>query len=132
MRTLILLALLAATAAARADQLGFEPAILLRPARVFDGTTTHTGWRVLVQGNRIVAAGSEVPAAVARTIDFPEATLIPGLIEGHSHLFLHPYDEADWDEQVLHESIALRTIRAVDAARATLMAGFTTVRDLGT
>jgi len=132
MRTLILLVLLAATAVAHADQPGLEPAILLRPARVFDGTTTHTGWRVLVQGNRIVAAGSEVPAAVARTIDFPEATLIPGLIEGHSHLFLHPYDEADWDEQVLHESIALRTVRAVDAARATLMAGFTTVRDLGT
>jgi imidazolonepropionase-like amidohydrolase len=132
MRTLILLAMLAATAAARADQFGLEPAILLRPARVFDGTTTHTGWSVLVKEGRIVAVGSDVRDGPTRELDFPEATLIPGLIEGHSHLFLHPYDEAAWDEQVLHESVALRTIRAAGAARATLLAGFTTVRDLGT
>ncbi len=131
MRTLILPTLLAATAA-----LGAEPAaetpILLRPARVFDGTLMRVGWRVLVKGDRIVAAGSDVTDASAREIALPDTTLVPGLIEGHSHLFLHPYNETSWDDQVLHESIALRTVRAVNAARATLMAGFTTVRDLGT
>jgi imidazolonepropionase-like amidohydrolase len=131
MRTLILLALLAATAAAPAEPAA-ETTILLRPARVFDGTTMHTGWRVLVKGDRIVAAGNDIAAAGAREIDLPDATLLPGLIEGHSHLFLHPYNETSWDDQVLHEPLALRTARAVTSARATLMAGFTTVRDLGT
>jgi imidazolonepropionase-like amidohydrolase len=92
----------------------------------------HTGWRVLVKGDRIVAAGNDINAAGAREIELADATLVPGLIEGHSHLFLHPYNETSWDDQVLHESLALRTARAVTAARATLMAGFTTVRDLGT
>ena len=131
MRIAILLALLAATAAARAEQTNETP-ILLRPARVFDGTLMRVGWRVLVKGDRIVAAGSDVTDAGAREIALPDTTLVPGLIEGHSHLFLHPYNETSWDDQVLHESIALRTVRAVNAARATLMAGFTTVRDLGT
>ena len=131
MRTLILLALLAATAAARAEP-ATETPILLRPARVFDGTTMHAGWRVLVKGDRIVAAGSDITATGAREIDLSDTTLVPGLIESHSHLFLHPYNETSWDDQVLHESLALRTARAVTAARATLMAGFTTVRDLGT
>jgi len=131
MRIVILLALLAATAAARAEQAAETP-ILLRPARVFDGSLLHIGWRVLVKGDRIVAAGSDVSDPSAREIALPDATLVPGLIEGHSHVFLHPYNDASWDDQVLHESIALRTVRAVTAARATLMAGFTTVRDLGT
>jgi len=116
---------------------GQQPAaILLRPERVFDGVNAvpHSGWAVLVQGNRIVAAGpaAEVRApASARTIELPNATLTPGLIEGHSHLLLHPYDETSWNDQVLRESTAERVARAVNHARATLMAGFTTVRDLG-
>ncbi|MEA3039448.1 MAG: hypothetical protein QOE79_1961, partial [Sphingomonadales bacterium] len=65
-------------------------------------------------------------------VDLPGATLIPGMIEGHSHLFLHPYNETSWDDQVMKEPLALRTARAVNHARATLMAGFTTTRDLGT
>jgi imidazolonepropionase-like amidohydrolase len=65
-------------------------------------------------------------------IDLKGTTLMPGLIEGHSHLFLHPYNETAWNDQVLGESRAERTARAVNHARATLMAGFTTVRDLGT
>jgi len=65
-------------------------------------------------------------------IDLPGATLMPGMIEGHGHLFLHPYNEVSWDDQVLHEQVALRTARAVVQARATLLAGFTTERDLGT
>ena len=110
-----------------------ETTILLRPARVFDGTTLHAGWRVLVKGDRILAVGSDVTApAGAQEMDLAGETLLPGLIEGHSHLFLHPYNERSWDDQVLRESLALRTVRAVTAARATLLAGFTTARDLGT
>jgi len=108
---------------------------LLKPARVFDGVNPqpHEGWSVLVDGDRIVAAGPNVSApAGATVIDLPGTTLTPGLIEGHSHLFLHPYDETLWDDQVLHEPLALRTARAVVQAERTLDAGFTTERDLGT
>ena len=111
-----------------------EP-ILLRPARVFDGVDPHPheGWTVLVDGDRIAAAGPNLAApAGAKVIDLPGTTLMPGMIEGHSHLFLHPYNETLWDDQVLHEPLALRTARAVVSAGKTLMAGFTTERDLGT
>jgi imidazolonepropionase-like amidohydrolase len=110
-------------------------AILLKPARVFDGVDPrpHEGWSVLVRGERIEAAGPNLAApAGARVIELPGATLMPGMIEGHSHLFLHPYNETPWDDQVMKEPLALRTARAVNHARATLMAGFTTTRDLGT
>ena len=113
----------------------FAEALWLRPARVFDGEnpTPHQGWTVLVEGDRIAAAGPNISApAGARTIDLAGTTLMPGMIEGHSHLFLHPYNETLWDDQVLHEPLALRTARAVVHARKTLEAGFTTERDLGT
>lgn len=109
--------------------------LLLRPARVFDGIDPkpHTGWQVLVQDGKISAAGPDLTApADARVIDLPNDTLMPGMIEGHGHLFLHPYNETSWDDQVEHEPLALRTARAVVQANATLMAGFTTERDLGT
>jgi imidazolonepropionase-like amidohydrolase len=113
-----------------------EPqAMLLRPARVFDGVdpVAHAGWEVLVEGDKIAAVGPKLTVpADARIIDLPGETLMPGMIEGHSHLFLHPYNETSWDDQVLHEPLALRTARAVAQARATLMAGFTSERDLGT
>lgn len=108
---------------------------LLRPDRVFDGSEIHAGWAVLVAGERIAAAGprGQLPASDdAIIIDLPGTTLLPGLIEGHSHLLLHPYDETPWNDQVLKESEALRVARATVHARETLMAGFTTVRDLGT
>jgi len=106
---------------------------LLKADRVFDGETMHTGWSVLVKNNRIeeVGAISKVPSGT-QVINLPGTTLLPGLIEGHSHLFLHPYNEVSWNDQVLKESRAERTVRAVNHAKATLMAGFTTVRDLGT
>jgi imidazolonepropionase-like amidohydrolase len=132
MRFLILLAMLLLAPAGAVAQ---EPAILLRPARVFDGVDPrpHDGWAVLVRGDTIEAVGPAVAAPPgAQVLDLPGTTLMPGLIEGHSHLFLHPYDETSWDDQVLKEPLALRTARAVNHARATLMAGFTTVRDLGT
>jgi imidazolonepropionase-like amidohydrolase len=57
---------------------------------------------------------------------------MPGMIEAHSHMFLHPYNETSWNDQVLRESVAERVARAVNHVRATLLAGFTTARDLGT
>ena len=112
-------------------------AILLRPAAVFDGNApaVHRDWVVLVRGDRIEAAGpaSSVRApAGARIIELPGMTLLPGLIDAHSHVLLHPYNETSWNDQVLREPQALRVARAVNHARATLMAGFTTLRDLGT
>jgi imidazolonepropionase-like amidohydrolase len=108
--------------------------ILLKPTKVFDGETMHEGWVVLVKNNKIEQAGAmnfKLPAGSA-VIELKNCTILPGLIEGHSHLFLHPYNETSWDDQVLKESRAERTARAVEHANATLMAGFTTVRDLGT
>jgi imidazolonepropionase-like amidohydrolase len=108
--------------------------ILLKPAKVFDGEAVHEGWVVLVKNNKIEQAGAmnfKLPGG-SQVIELPGTTLLPGLIEGHSHLFLHPYNETSWDDQVLKESRAERTARAVTHANATLMAGFTTVRDLGT
>jgi len=107
--------------------------LLLRPARVFDGVATHEGWSVLVEGDRITGAGPNLTApAGAKVIALPGATLMPGMIEGHAHLLLHPYNETLWDDQVLREPLALRTARAVVQAERTLDAGFTTERDLGT
>lgn len=109
--------------------------ILLQPDRVFDGEKMQEGWYVLVKGNVIEYAGPSASLTVpplTTQIALKGMTLMPGLIEGHSHLFLHPYNEVSWDDQVLKESRAERTARAVNHAKATLMSGFTTVRDLGT
>jgi imidazolonepropionase-like amidohydrolase len=111
--------------------------LILKPARVFDGVSdqVHDGWVVVVRGERIEQAGPERDIKVpqgARVIELPGMTLLPGLIEAHSHMFLHPYNETSWDDQVLKESLAERVCRATEHARATLLAGFTTVRDLGT
>src|SRR6201996_5538744 len=108
---------------------------LLKPDRVFDGQQMHAGWVVLIKGSRIEALGEAkdvTPPSSAKVIDLKGLTLMPGMIEGHSHMFLHPYNEVSWDDQVLTESRAERTARAVVHARETLMAGFTTTRDLGT
>ena len=108
--------------------------VLLKPARIFDGEAMHEGWAVRVAGDRIDAAGpsASVDAAGAKVVELPGATLMPGLVEGHSHILLHPYSETVWNDQVAHEGLALRAARAVNHLRVTLMAGFTTVRDLGT
>jgi len=108
--------------------------LLLRPDRVFDGTDMHPGWVVLVEGALIRYAGPEggVPLpAGTETLQLPGMTLLPGLIEGHSHLLLHPYNETPWNDQVLKESVAERAIRGAEHARTSLMAGITTMRDLG-
>jgi imidazolonepropionase-like amidohydrolase len=114
---------------------GQAAATLLRPAAVFDGQDLHSGWAVLVEGQKITAVGPAAQLAVpagAQVRELPGLTLLPGLIEGHSHLLLHPYNETSWNDQVLTEALALRVARATVHARRTLQAGFTTARDLGT
>jgi imidazolonepropionase-like amidohydrolase len=133
----LLLLALPPSAHSQATQQPAPTAILLRPARVWDGTSdaSREGVVVLVERERITAIGSpsEVRAPTgARVIDLPGATLLPGLIDAHSHILLHPYNEAVWDEQVLHESLGLRIARATNHLRNTLLSGFTTLRDLGT
>ena len=125
----VCVALLAAPVIAAQDS------IVLRPAHVFDGESLHDGWVVVVSGDRIVSVGPASSVATppgAEEISLQGLTLLPGLIEGHSHLLLHPYNETPWTEQVLQESLAERTARAVNHARDTLLAGVTTIRDLGT
>jgi imidazolonepropionase-like amidohydrolase len=134
---LLSLSIAAASRATAATRSGTEPAVVLRPARVFDatGAGAHPGWVVVVSGNRIVAAGPAAEVASppgAQVVELPGTTLLPGLIDAHSHLFLHPYDETPWNDQVLKEPLAYRTIAAVLHAEKTLLAGFTTLRDLGT
>jgi imidazolonepropionase-like amidohydrolase len=111
--------------------------VLLKPAAVWDAIddAPHAGWTVLVRGQNIAAVGpaSQVGTpAGATVVELPGETLLPGLIEAHSHVMLHPYNEAQWNDQVLKEPLALRTARATVSLRNTLMAGFTTIRDLGT
>jgi len=129
-KSLIVVGVLMAGASAQAQT-------VLVPDRVFDGVSAeaHEGWVVVVDGDRILAAGMrrmvEVPPG-SKELRLPGTTLLPGLIEGHAHLFLHPYDETPWNDQVLKESEALRVARSTVHARNTLRNGFTTVRDLGT
>jgi imidazolonepropionase-like amidohydrolase len=141
MRNLLLTlcaSLVASAVAGAADQPApAATSYLLKADRVFDARSEHThpGWAVLVQGDMIAAVGpaDRIKAPVdARVITMPGATLLPGLIDAHSHIFLHPYNETLWNDQVLKEPLAYRTIEAVNHVRDTLMAGFTALRDLGT
>jgi imidazolonepropionase-like amidohydrolase len=108
--------------------------IALHPARIWSaGDGVREGLSVLVDGNRIAQiAPRETLGAADESIDLAGATLLPGLSDIHSHLFLHPYNRTSWDDQVLKEAEAYRTVRAVTHAQGTLAAGFTTLRDLGT
>jgi len=110
--------------------------VFLTADKVWTGAgAPHALWGVLVAGGRIVAVGPAATMAVpadAERITLPGKTLIPGLIELHSHVLLHPYNETTWDDQVIKEAPAYRTALAVRHAADTLQAGFTTLRDLGT
>jgi len=122
-----LLAVVCLAGFARADDV-----TRLNPARVYDGEESHNGWVVVVEGNTILYAGPGDDAPEAdTTIALPGQTLLPGLIEGHSHILLHPYNETTWNDQVLKESEAERVARAVNHVRDSLLAGVTTMRDLG-
>jgi len=124
--------LLAATYRAPAQTSATSSPIVLHAARLLDietGRISQPG-EVLVQGERIAEAGSAVThPAGAQMIDLGDTTLLPGLIDAHVHLFLHPGAE---DLQTVQESVPQRTIVATLAARADLMAGYTAERDMGT
>jgi imidazolonepropionase-like amidohydrolase len=109
---------------------------LLVPDRVWtaEGDASHSGWAILVRDGAISAVGPKetIDAAGAPRIEMAGTTLTPGLIDLHSHLLLHPYNETPWNDQVLKEPEDYRTLKAAEHARATLLAGFTTLRDLGT
>ncbi len=134
---LFILWMIAPAAAQAQEPKAAGPVVVLRPAGVFDGTgdRVEDGWVVVVRGDSIAGVGpeSEVkPPEGARVIDLPGMTLLPGLIDAHSHILLHAYDEATWEDQVLKEPLALRVARATNHLKLDLMSGFTTLRDLGT
>ncbi len=133
MKKLLLFVLLILTILANAQP---PNGYLLKPSQVFDGYTMHNDWVVLTQGGNIIYAGTEkrMPVINSNTdqLELPGTTLLPGMIEGHGHLFLHPYNETSWNDQVLKEPEAYRVAMATVHARKTLEAGFTTFRDLGT
>lgn len=125
----LLLSLFVSLAAPAADSV-----TVFKADRVFDGEQMQTNWLVAIAGDKIVYAGTEdhIPDHLAGdTVELPGQTLMPGLIEGHSHILLHPYNETTWNDQVLKESEAERVVRAVNHVHASLMAGVTTMRDLG-
>ena len=132
-RALVALCLVLAALLPSATVSAQQGAVVLRPDRVFDGDAMHAGWSVVVQDGRIVAAGPSVSVpSGAEQIRLSGMTLLPGIIEGHGHEFLHPYDETPWNDQVLFESLGERLARATVHVRKELMAGITTERDLGT
>ena len=117
-------------------QTDLDSVTILLPARVFDAEagSMRDDWAVIIKGDRIQAVGPAEQlgrSAGAVVIELPGATLLPGLIDAHSHVTLHPYDETPWADQVVRESLEERTIRAVAHARASLLSGFTLLRDLG-
>ena len=108
--------------------------ILLQPTRVFDGEKVITGVIVVVKDGLISYVGPKggfTAGINARVIDLPDQTVLPGLIEGHSHILLHPYNETSWNDQVLKESEAERVARATVHLKKSLEAGITTMRDMG-
>ncbi|HAA16041.1 MAG TPA: amidohydrolase, partial [Cytophagales bacterium] len=130
MRLLLVSILLSFACTTYAQTVGYY----LEPEWVFDGEALHQGWVVRVQGNQIVEAGPRRAVRVQsfdEVIKLPNKTLMPGMIEGHSHLLLYPYNITNWNDQVLKESSELRAIRGAEAAKTTLLAGWTTVRVLG-
>jgi imidazolonepropionase-like amidohydrolase len=136
--SIILLGLIPATQSVESqNSKPVETVYVLKPARIFDGDSAqlHENWVVLVRGEKIEAVGpaGDVKApSDAKVIDLPGMTLMPGLIEAHSHILLHPYSETVWNDQVAREALSLRVARATNHLRNELMAGFTTLRDLGT
>lgn len=128
---LLVLFLLVAPTLSNAQQ-NNEYSILLKPDRVFDGYQMNENWIVIVKGNTITYAGPDKKlSGNYKIIKLPNTTLLPGMIEGHSHVLLHPYNETEWNDQVLKESRTERVTRGVNHLKANLMAGFTTLRDLG-
>ncbi len=105
---------------------------VLKAGRLFDGLEMHDGWIVAFEQDRITYVGRDRNFEDATVLELGgDATILPGLIEGHSHILLHPYDETNWNDQVLKESPGERAARATVHVRKSLEAGITTMRDLG-
>ncbi|APQ15926.1 metal-dependent hydrolase family protein [Maribacter hydrothermalis] len=107
---------------------------LLKPDRVFDGKEMNDNWVVLVEGNKITYTGKVNGVTLPNNtteVELAGTTLMPGIIEGHSHVLLHPYNETDWNDQVLKESPVERAVRGTVHVKNSLLAGVTTMRDLG-
>lgn len=112
--------------------LSAQTTIKITADRLFDGERMHSNYGIIIQGDQIVSVGPSNSLGIADgSFSMGDATLMPGMIEGHAHILLHPYNETGWNEQVLNESEAERVIRATNHARHTIEAGFTTIRDLG-
>ncbi|UII23999.1 amidohydrolase family protein [Fulvivirga ligni] len=111
----------------------FSQKILLTADRLFDGEEIHENYAVIVEGNKITAIGpfKKLSTQADSVINFGNSTIMPGMIEAHSHVLLYPYNETEWNDQVMKESENLRAIRGAQMANRNLMAGFTTIRDLG-
>lgn len=110
------------------------PVYYITADKVFDGEQMQRNWAIVVKANKIIAAAPKeklTKPADAIAVYFPGSTLTPGLIEGHSHILLYPYNQTTWDDQVTKETDAYRTARATVHVKKTLLAGFTTARDLG-
>ena len=107
--------------------------ILLSADHLFDGTTMHDDWSVLFTGQEILEVGptAKLLGKADSTVSIEKGTIMPGMIEGHAHVLLYPYNQTSWNDQVLRESPNLRAIRGAKMAEKNLMAGFTTIRDLG-
>jgi imidazolonepropionase-like amidohydrolase len=129
----VLLAVIAAVARSQGPAAAPAPRdrlVLIRCGRLIDGTAgdPRESVSILVRGERIEAVGRDVSAPDAQVIDLSSATVLPGLIDCHTHLAFSP---GDLSQLVLRSSPADLALQAATAARATLMAGFTTVRDVG-
>ncbi len=114
-------------------QIAFAQTTLISADRLFDGNEMHNDWGIIVKENRIVEVGpvAKLKTKQDTTITYSGGTIMPGMIEGHSHVLLYPYNQTDWNDQVLKESRSLRAIRGSVMAKRNLLAGFTTIRDLG-
>lgn len=115
------------------SQFAFSQTTLISADHLFDGNEMHNNWGVVIKDNLIVEVGpvSKLKTKPDTTISYADGTIMPGMIEGHSHVLLYPYNQTDWNDQVLKESRSLRAIRGSVMAKRNLMAGFTTIRDLG-
>lgn len=136
MRTLIALLLAAATALAQQPTKKPEPVTIIRAGALIDGTSNEVkrNVNIVVRGNRIESVGAAMPAdaAGAQIIDLSRHTVLPGLIDAHTHIFLQAYKPDDYDTQLMKHGMAYRSARAAAAARRALEQGFTTIRDLET
>jgi len=132
--TLFLLALLLAQAPREVPAAPHAARLFVKAAHLIDGRsdTVRDGLGVLIEDGRFVEVRSDAPAGV-RVLDLGNAWLLPGLIDGHTHVLLQgDITAAEYDAQLLKESIPYRAIRATAAARAAVMNGFTTIRDVET